>query len=272
MNLLFVADNAYRDNIYTCISSIIRFPMDEGYDIYIMQSDWDDTGKKEVDYLVGESGRVHFIDIDTAVFDEFPETTRYPNIIYYRILASKFLPKNMDRILYLDGDIVVINPLEELYNTEFEGNLYCACTHVKGFLAKFNQYRLGVKEECPYINSGVMLMNLQALRETLDVSEIITFVEKKKSKLLLPDQDIISALYGNRIKLLDTMKYNLSDRMINLYNANVMNKKIDFEWVRENAVIIHYYGKNKPWGEHYKGKLDIFYHEVLMKDMQENIA
>lgn len=78
---------------------------------------------------------------------------------------------------------------------------------------------------------------------------------------MLPDQDILTALYGDRVKLLDTMIYNLSDRTLNLYNADPTNEKRDLAWVRENSVVIHYFGRNKPWKENYRGILDIFYYE-----------
>ncbi|MCD7778682.1 MAG: hypothetical protein LUH47_09300 [Clostridiales bacterium] len=54
----------------------------------------------------------------------------------------------------------------------------------------------------------------------------------------------------------------LSDRTLNFYNADPKNKKRDINWVRENTVIIHYFGKQKPWNEKYRGILDIFYKEL----------
>ena len=42
----------------------------------------------------------------------------------------------------------------------------------------------------------------------------------------------------------------------------VLNEIIDLDWVRKNAVIIHYYGDNKPWKENYKGILNVFYDEL----------
>lgn len=267
MNLLFIGDLNYKNNIITCVASILRFPVDGGYNIYIMQNDWDDDGKNEMHQLVNGHGEVHFINVDTTFFGEFPTTKRYPEIIYYRILAAKFLPKKLERILYLDGDIIVINSLKELYEMEFDGNLFCACTHVKSFLTKINQLRLGANEESSYINSGVLLMNLKVMRERICEEEIIEFVEKRSPVLFLPDQDILSALYGDSIKLLDAMKYNLSDRLLNFYNVNLKNETIDIDWIRHNSVIIHYYGKNKPWREGYCGILNIFYNEVVENDV-----
>jgi lipopolysaccharide biosynthesis glycosyltransferase len=62
------------------------------------------------------------------------------------------------------------------------------------------------------------------------------------------------------------MKYNLSDKILSLYNLDFTHEKIDLDWIRENTVIIHYYGKNKPWNKSYQGKLDVFYKELKYLD------
>ena len=105
-------------------------------------------------------------------------------------------------------------------------------------------------------------MNLDVLRKKQDFHEVGTFVEEHRKTLTLPDQDIIAALYGTHIGLIDTMRYNLSDRMIAFYNMEPNHEKIDRTWVRENAVILHYCGKQKPWNKNYVGILDAFYHEL----------
>lgn len=251
------------EHVIDCIRSIVRFPSEDGYDIYILHSD---LQAQDQIYLMpqikDQDTRVHFQFVDPSLFASFPESDRYPRLIYYRIFAASLLPAEVDKILYLDGDTIVINPLDELYEMELEGNYFLACTHVRKFLNKINQYRLGMEEESTYINSGVMLMNLRELREKQNIKEVMSFVEKKRRYLTLPDQDIITALYGDKTGILNAMKYNLSDRMISFYNADPSHKKIDLKWVRENAVVIHYYGKQKPWKKNYLGMLDVFYHEV----------
>jgi lipopolysaccharide biosynthesis glycosyltransferase len=79
---------------------------------------------------------------------------------------------------------------------------------------------------------------------------------------ILPDQDILTALYGDKIKLVDTMRYNLSDRIFGLYNADPKSKKINVDWVRKNSAIIHYCGKNKPWKDNYAGPMGVFFEEL----------
>ena len=268
MNILFTVNREYMEHVIDCIRSIIRFPSNDGYNVYILHSDFQAQDQIYFMTQIGDKNTmVHFQFVDSSLFASFPESDRYPRLIYYRIFAASLLPPDVDKVLYLDGDTIVINPLEELYKRDFEGNYFLACTHVKKFLNKINQYRLGMEEESTYINSGVMLMNLSELREKQNIKEVMSFVEKKRRYLTLPDQDIITALYGNKTGILDTMKYNLSDRMLSFYNADPSHKKIDLEWVRENTVVIHYYGKQKPWKKNYLGILDVFYRE--MKDCRD---
>ena len=195
-------------------------------------------------------------------FKGFPISSRYPLEIYYRLFASDLLPKTLDRILYLDVDIVVIQSLRELYNMDFESNLYIASSHVNERMTHLNAKRLGLKEDVPYINTGVLLMNLELLRKQLNKQDILNYVNAYKKNLVLFDQDVLTALYGDKTKLVDYRKYNLSERMMNFYNLRNPRSRIDLDWVKKNSVIIHYCGRMKPWNGKYIGCLDCFYREL----------
>ena len=263
MNLLFAINQKFTDLLCNCIRSIVKSGGAEHYDAYVLHSDLQDEDKSRIDRTAGEHITCHYITVDESIFEGFPESNRYPRQIYYRLAAPLLLPDDLERILYLDVDLVVINALDELYNTDFEGNYYVACSHVKEILTKINQVRLGVDEVVPYINTGVMVMNLTALRENLSIDQIKETAQKKMHTFLLPDQDLLTVMHGERIKLVDTMRYNLSDRMLAYHNANPKNQTLDLQWVRNNVSIIHYYGKNKPWKSGYVGILDVFYHDAL---------
>lgn len=262
MNLLFAINQKFTDLLCNCIRSIVKNGGADHYDAYILHSDLQAADKTRIGLTAGECMTCHYIAVDESIFEGFPESNRYPRQIYYRLAAPLLLPKDLDRILYLDVDLVVINSLHELYHTDFEGNYYVACSHVKEILTKINQLRLGVEEIVPYINTGVMVMNLTVLRENLTIGQIRETAQKKMHTFLLPDQDLLTVMHGERIKLVDTMRYNLSDRLLSYHNANPRNQPLDLQWVRNNVVIIHYYGKNKPWKSGYSGVLDVFFHEI----------
>jgi lipopolysaccharide biosynthesis glycosyltransferase len=92
-------------------------------------------------------------------------------------------------------------------------------------------------------------MNLKLPREKQDIDTVLEYIEKNKNRLLLPDQDVLNGLYGGKTKTVEHIIYNLSEQYLTLYNINLKNldNRISIDWVRENAVIIHYCGRNKPW-------------------------
>ncbi|MBO5139722.1 MAG: glycosyltransferase family 8 protein [Peptococcaceae bacterium] len=261
MNLLFSIDQNCSTLLLNCMNSITKNGGAEQYDAYILHSDLHIDLQNKITLLAPDVFRCHFIEVPNELFTGFPETKRYPKQIYYRLAASELLPEPLDRVLYLDVDTLVINSLTELYDADFEGNLFMACTHMNKLLEKVNQVRLDVEKHVPYINTGVLLMNLPLMRAEVSLQQIQAYAAQKKEVLLLPDQDILTALYGNRVKLIDALKYNLSDRDIMWHNADPNKEKIDLKWVENNAVILHYYGRNKPWKDNYKGILGVFYTE-----------
>lgn len=261
MNLLFAINRSFRPLLLSCLHSIALRGGADGYDAYILHSDLLPEDEASIAAAVDSGITCHFIPVPTELFEGFPETKRYPVQIYYRLAAPHVLPEDLERILYLDVDTVVINSLQPLYEIDFGENLFAACTHTRAFLEKFNQLRLNIDKDVPYINTGIMMMNLPLLRRQLDLDAIREYGLEHQYQLMLPDQDILTALYGDKVKIVDTLRYNLSDRTLNFYNADPLKENLDLDWVRKNAVVIHYFGKNKPWKPHYKGVLDVFYQE-----------
>ena len=197
--------------------------------------------------------------------DGAPTTDRYPREMYYRIFAAQVLPPELDRVLYLDPDVLAINPVEKLYATPMGDALFAACSHVHASLRKLNELRLGMKKDAPYINSGVMLLNLSRLRREQRPETVQEWLAEHKS-LFLPDQDVISTLYGDRILLLDALQYNLGEKFYlscRLRPRSVGEGRPELAWVRQNTVLIHYCGRNKPWKPRYIGELGVFYDEFL---------
>lgn len=267
MNILFSINKKCISLLQTCMWSIWKNGGDNEYHVFVFHTELEEKEKCHIRESLPREIQWNFIDVPVEMFDDFVTTKRYPKEIYYRLAAPYLLPKSLDRILYMDVDTIVINSLMDLYQTDFDGNYFMGCTNTQLPLQKFNQARLGIdmEKDVPYINTGVLMMNLPLLRENLDFEDICDFSEKKKQMLILPDQDILTALYGEHVKLVDNLIYNLSDRTLISYNAAPRNMGIDESWVRENTVIIHYFGRNKPWKKNYIGILDTFYEEAELE-------
>ena len=248
MNILITINKKYIKQVNILLNSIQYSNIKESFNIYVLHRDLEESDLKTINNNLDlKRFQIHLIKITEKEIHKFPVyEKRYPVEIYFRIFASKYLPQDLERILYLDADTIVINSLKELYETDFEGNYYVAATHVKKVLHKLNEIRLNIKEDEPYINTGVLLINLKALRTIPIEKEVKEFIKKNEKKLLLPDQDIIVSIYGDKIKLVDSLKYNLGERTVNAYNINHPQTPIGLRWICRNTVIIHYFGRNKP--------------------------
>ena len=262
MNLLFSINPRALPLLLSCMKSIAISGGETHYDAYILHSSLTQADCQRITAAAPPCFACRFIAVPEALFESFPETRRYPREIYYRIAAPLLLPGDIGRILYLDVDTVVINPLRSLYDMDFQGAYYIACTHAGRILTKVNQLRLKTERTTPYINTGVMLLNLPPLRRALRLSDVRSYVGMKRHALLLPDQDILTALYGGHIRQADPLLYNLSNTLLLNYSADPRNPRIDLDWIRQHTVIIHYCGRNKPWREHYVGTLGVFYQEL----------
>ena len=200
--------------------------------------------------------------VDRAVFDSAPVTRQYPQEMYYRLLAGCFLPAELDRVLYIDPDILVLNSLRPLWETPMEGRLFAAASHTgkTGLMNNINQVRLGT--DCKYFNSGVLLIDLNAARAQVRPQDIFRYAEEKGKALLLPDQDILNALYGDRTLELDDTLWNYDARNYNTYLLR-SGGVCDMDWVMRNTGILHFCGKSKPWQPGYLRRFGILYKHYM---------
>ncbi len=263
INILVTLDENYVPYLNVMLTSLLESNKDCCFDVYLLHSSIPDNAVDGTRKILGSSGELHMVKATDIGLSDAPTTSRYPAEIYYRIFAARYLPEYIDRILYLDPDIIVNGSIKELYDINMDNYFFAAASHAGAFMRKVNELRLDMDEDAPYINSGFMLMNLKRLRAEQNFDDVFEFIEKRKIFLILPDQDIISSLYGSKILALDTFRYNMTER---LYMAHApFEKELDMDWVRKNSVIIHYCGRNKPWKNNYIGQLNVFYNETLSK-------
>ena len=263
LNILLAINKQYKQQAIVLIYSILKSNKNDNINIYILHRSLDISDEEEIKNKINDTRcNINFIKLDISKLEKLPVyQKRYPLEIYFRLYAVNYLPDTVERILYLDADTLVINSLHNLYTMDFENNYFIATTHIGKFLKEINNIRLDLDKEDKYINTGVMLMNIKELRKVDITNEISKFLENNKL-LLLPDQDIISCVFGKKIKLVDENLYNFGEREWNKYNLKNINKPIDLKWIRKNTVIIHYYGKNKPWNGNYIGTLNVFYNKM----------
>jgi len=259
INVLVTLDSKYIRPLKVMLVSLFMNNPAEDFHIYLLHSSIKDDEIADIEKSIAGHGQKLFaVRIDNRYFQHAPVILHYTKEMYYRLLAYKFLPEEPDRILYLDPDILVINPVRDFYDTELDGYLFAAAYHNLIAVKRINRIRLYPYKINAYFNSGVLLMNLELQRKLMDEDAIFTFIEKNRTKLIMPDQDIINALYAKQIKSVDEKLYNYDTKYYNYYKM-ITNNKCDMDYVMRNTVFLHFCGKRKPWHKGYSGKFHSLY-------------
>ena len=177
--------------------------------------------------------------------------------IYFRLLAPYILPESIDRILYLDADIIINGSLLDFYEQDFEG-AYVAVTKDRFDFCDevvLQKKKLGMKDSDIYFNSGVMLLNLRAFRDNIKLTDIMEFIDENRDKLFYFDQDILNCLLLDHKKLCE-LQYNFQAYPF---------EQLDLFDIMKTTTVLHYTDQPKPWNPKYSGTLDYFYWSNALK-------
>ncbi len=263
MDILVSLDENYMRQLCVMLTSVYLNNPGCGCSIYLIHRG---IPEKKLALLSSSLERLGYllypVLIDEKLFSSAPVMKQYPQEMYYRLLASKLLPKELKKILYLDPDVLVANSLERLWNLDISNYLFAAAAHTGKTELANNINRIRLKTENDYFNSGVLLINLELCRKEIDPEEIFSYVREHSSSLLLPDQDVLNALYWDRIRKIDDFIWNYDARNYSSYLLRSFGRA-DTAWVMSHTAVFHFCGKAKPWKEHYSYRFGVLYRHYM---------
>lgn len=154
--------------------------------------------------------------------------------IYFRLFIPVLFPQ-YDKGIYLDADIVVPGDISWLWEEPL-GDKYIGAVadysiqHIGPFMKYIDEY-VGVDHRL-YVNSGVLLMNLKALRDNDITGKFLRWLSEYSLGTVAPDQDYLNALCEHHIQYLDPC-----------WNCMPGGSVTSFD----NPQIIHFNLAAKPW-------------------------
>ena len=170
-------------------------------------------------------------------------------------LGRMFLPRlTTGRVLYLDGDIMVTGDLSKAAGIDMQGNPLAGVRDfsVMKWLSA-GQPHAGLQRQIDvlpddldiksYINSGVLLMDTDAIRA---IPDLVDLMEDVGAAAGFPtvDQDRINLLFKGRITHLDPA-WNCSWGRLKLQRKHQAGLPV----IAKNAhpLVVHFHGPHKPW-------------------------
>lgn len=208
--------------------------------VYFLLSDLSEQNREFFEqYVAAHGSKIRYLNIGKEEFAGLPVKSYISRETYFRLLASELLPAEEHRVLWIDADTVINGNLKAFYNCDFEGSAVIACPH--GELMKpvmiQNCAEIGITVPEQYFNAGVMLCNLDVWR-TMKIRERIRGILDEKRSFKFPGQDLTNRIFNGKVKTADWEKYNCMTH-------SVLPDSI--ARLEQEAVIIHYVGRAKPW-------------------------
>ncbi len=256
--IFFTIDDNYASVLAVALKSMMMNadPL-RHYRIIVIEQDLSDENKDKLEDMVHSPFTISFLPLRRHLQEITDRTENrlrldiFTLTIFYRIFIPDMFHQ-YDKAIYLDSDLVVTGDISQLYDIDLDDNYIGACTNLAvPCSTTFSQYAeevIGVDRR-RYFNSGVMLMNLQLLRDKDLSGHFLGLMERWHFDCLAPDQDYLNAMLCGRIEFLDRR-----------WDAMPINSG---EYV-ENPRIVHYNFFEKPW--HYS---DVMYGDYFWKYAQK---
>jgi lipopolysaccharide biosynthesis glycosyltransferase len=153
----------------------------------------------------------------------------------------------LNKILYLDSDILVEKDLSELYKTNLDGIYVAAVADMAGMVEESLHLRLGLEK---YLNSGMMLLNLEKMREENISDKLLDAKLNDKIKQFM-DQDAFNQVFAGNVKWLSST-FNLMKPNLECYSLEEIAKFYEhtiskMEEIMKTPHINHLTNILKPW-------------------------
>lgn len=246
VSVAFICDRHYVIATAVAITSLIsNKKSDTRYKIFVITADLCEPDIEKFYAFKDNDIDIHII---TATTEKYEGLQQHPHITistYLKFDLPELIPDE-EKVLYLDGDVIIQKDLNDLFEINIK-DYYAAA--VRDLPLMDNS--LNIKN---YFNAGVMLLNLKLMREK-NISTVLLNTAKSKYKLTYQDQDCLNICFDERVKMLPVTYnyfYHLFSQQKKKYPIGNINKHfgtnyLSYNDIKKDSYIIHLVGYDKPW-------------------------
>lgn len=197
---------------------------------------------------------------DGAIESWIPAHPHFPLEATYPLLLPALLPGSLGRVLFLDADLLVLDDVAPLWESDLDGRALaaapdCAIPLCSSPRAVKQRDSLGVPDDAVYFNAGVMLIDLDAWRQREVAARALDYLRANAEQADFLHQEALNAVLWNDWLPL-APRWNLL--------ASVAGRRYGprcDDWT--NPGIVHFAGRFKPWHAPVGGPFDAPYREFL---------
>lgn len=261
LNVVYASDDKFAEILGVSLVSLYDNNRDmKSINVYVLDSGISDINKKRIHSISNEYGReqIQFIsarDI-SKILSMNVNTDRGSLSQYARLFISRDLPDSLERVLYLDCDIIINDSLYDLWNIDLQGKTIAA---LKDAFSKHYRKNIELHPNDVMFNSGVMLIDMNKWKEKQVEKNLLSFIKRHNGVIQQGDQGALNAILSKDTYCFHprfnsvTIFYDFSYEEMLVYRKPVdfYNKKTVDEAAKD-PVIIHYttsFTSVRPWIE-----------------------
>lgn len=250
INIVLCSDDNYAQHIAVVIASIMTKTKAKICFFVIDDNISEEKIQKLAQTAASFNAEINFIKVLEEKFSNVYLSGHVSKAAYFRLVLPEILPDNINKVMYLDVDLIVLDDIQKIWQCDLQQLPLAAIEDygimASGRLCKQKQQVISLPIGEKYFNSGVLLIDLQKWRQGNYTKKIIELINN--NKFPHHDQDALNKIFMKKWKALD-LRWNVIPPVFYLFNKVVFNKKF-----RSNAVkakldigILHYAGSYKPW-------------------------
>lgn len=217
MNVLYSSDDNYAQHMGVSIYSLLRHNAEfENIRLYVIDNDISPENRDKLREMVSRFSNAEIMFLPFLEWKEKLRLNMSWDISissYARLFVGEMLPETVDRVLYADCDMIVCEPLRELWNTPLDGKVLAA---VQDGISADTKAAVGLQAGMRYFNAGLLLIDLAEWRARKMGERCMSFIDGHGGNVVHHDQGVLNGvLMGDYVNLpikdnLMTIHYMLS--------------------------------------------------------------
>ncbi|MEJ7804281.1 MAG: glycosyltransferase family 8 protein [Candidatus Limnocylindria bacterium] len=206
-----------------------------------------DVQKALAGMIEREGGTVAFLHIGDDAVAGLPTKDFTRTATWYRIFLPELLA-DVDRVLYLDADLLVLDSLAPLWSVDLRNRWVGAVTNVLQDEHSHRPASLGLAGPRVYFNAGVLLMNLEEMRRDRCSHAVFEYGVVNADQLEWRDQDALNVVLGSRRVTLHP-RWNCMNSFYSFPKTARIVGRLALRQALRHPAIRHFEGpgQNKPW-------------------------
>lgn len=268
INIVFASDNNYAQHTAVAMTSVlVNTKVPQKIQFYLIDDEIQQENKEKITKTVQNlGGNIEFIKIKNSKLEDCYVSGELSRASYFRLDIANILDESIEKIIYLDCDLLVYDDIEKMWQLDMGGKPVAATCDL-GIMAsarvrKQKNKFIGLPFDAPYFNAGVLMMDLKKWRDGNYAEAIIALATQNKYPN--HDQDALNKFFMNNWQEIP-LRWDVIPPVFNLFlkivtKPDLRKKAIE---AKLNPAIFHYAGGYKPWEYEIHNGFNEKYYEYL---------